>query len=191
MTVFGIVDLETHDSTEAARENTRPAIIEVGLSVCTENYAIQKTVATLVHSIAPLTPTVAKLTGIVSPDLKVAPAFEYAYSCLVDAQAAYGITTWAHWGGDDWEILKQAARKAGLAWDLPQVALNLQSICWETMRRQGYRPTFGLRRVAKSFNVDIPTYHRAGPDTRMAALVMQKLHKDSANSAEGAYLREF
>jgi DNA polymerase III epsilon subunit-like protein len=193
MTIFAVLDLETHDAIEAAQVSEVAEIIEVGVTVCDGNFKIIRTWSSLVHSVAPLSPTVAKMTGISNAELEKAPPFTYAYNCLTNLVAVHGVTTWAHWGGDDWNQLKHAVKETGHIWELPVVALNLQSIAWERAYTQGQSPTFSLRSMAKKLGIPADPHHRAGSDTVLAASVVRTLLSKNSDGAGGGgcYLKEF
>jgi DNA polymerase-3 subunit epsilon len=162
---FLAVDTETNGLPRDRCELTEIGAVLVGGGELHERWS------SLVGVVRPLSPGIQRFTGITQDMVRGAPPPELVLPEL--AARLEGRVLVAHSAGFDVGVLRQAFRRAGLAWPDPPV------LCTVALARRfaPLQQRRGLATLADAMGIEVAVSHRALPDAETCARVFCALFK--------------
>ena len=159
------MDTETNGLPRDRCELTEVGAVLVGGGELHERWS------SLVGVVRPLSPGIQRFTGITQEMVRGAPAPEAVLPQL--AARMEGRVLVAHSAGFDVGVLRQAFRRAGLAWPDPPV------LCTVALARRfaPLQQRRGLATLADALGIEVEVSHRALPDAETCARVFCALFK--------------
>jgi len=179
-----VVDLETTDENDARAAGVCPEIIEVGAVLLNAEMTVLDEFQSLVkpRRMDGFTRFCHRLTGIEKVELEAAEPWERVWKGFAEFTRYKGhrMAAWSAWG--DVPTLQQEYTRRRLGFPHNPAVICLMSVVYAQAMTQGLGiSSWGLRPLCRRFDIEVPKYHRALPDARLAVEAVRSVVSDSSD----------
>jgi len=180
-----VLDLEATAGQDDRGRQTNNCIIDLGAVYLDEKLEVKGTFQALVKPDEPITPFIAKLTGITQDMVEgqpgfaeVGPAFARWVEGLAGNVKKVRLAAWGNYF--DIPLLRKNYYDAGLDFPFPGTALDVKTLAFLWLSHSGRRTDkIGLEFFADHFGVKVEgTWHRALTDAQVTAATLVAIWRD-------------